>query len=114
MKSSRTLGDVQYAVAIMPKKNGPKRTSKIQKGAEELAKRKAEMMAPENSVLVMRSASPPPILSLSVQVEDLEEIQSEVDNGIRKVLSSNPMAYAKAAEAAEEAAERLRRANLLN
>jgi len=68
------------------------------------------MMTPENSVLVvMRSASPPPLLSLSVQVEDLDEFQSDVDNGNQKVPSSNLMAYAKAAEAAKEAAERLRR-----
>ena len=88
----------------------PKRTTKIQKEAKELAKRKAEMMTPENSVLVvMRSASPPRLLSLSVQVEDLDEFQSDVDNGNQKVPSSNLMAYAKAAEAAKEAAERLRR-----
>ena len=71
-------------------------------------------MAPENSVSAMRSAIPPPIPSLSVQVEDLDENLGEIDNGSRSFPPSNPLYYAKAAEAVEEAAERLRRANLLN
>ena len=62
----------------------------------------------------MRSTVPPPILSLSVQVDDLDESLGESNSRSRPFPPSNPLSYAKAAEAAEEAAERSRRAKPLN
>ena len=112
--SSRTLGEVQDAVAVQPKKTATKRTARILKEAEELSKKKVEMMAPENSVSAMRSAIPPPIPSLSVQVDGLDENLRDSNIRFQPFPPSNPLSYAKAAEAAEEAAERSRRAIPLN
>ena len=102
---------VQDGEATQSKKTATRKVTKIAKEAEELAKRKAEMMAPENSS--RRSAIPPPIPSLSVQVEDSDQNLEEGSSGLRPFPPSNPMSYAKAAEAAEEAAARSRTARPL-
>ena len=103
---------VQDGEATQPKKTATRKVTKIAKEAEELAKKKADMMAPENSS--RRSAIPPSIPSLSVQVEDLDQSLGESSSGLRPFPPSNPLSYAKAAEAAEEAAVRSRTARPLN
>ena len=76
LNSSRTLGEVQDGVATQSKKTATKKITKLAKEAEELAKKKAEMVAPENSASARRSDIPPPIPSLSVQVDSLERIRA--------------------------------------
>jgi hypothetical protein len=95
---------------MQPKKAATRKITKLAKEAEELAKRKADMMAPENSSSLRRSVIPPAIPSLSVQVDDLDQ-NSESDQ-MRPFPPSNPLSYAKAAEAAREAAVSSRKAPL--
>jgi hypothetical protein len=110
LNSSRTLGEVQDGAAMQPKKAATRKITKLAKEAEELAKRKADMMAPENSSSLRRSVIPPAIPSLSVQVDDLDQ-NSESDQ-MRPFPPSNPLSYAKAAEAAREAVVSSRKAPL--
>jgi len=112
--SSRTLGEVQDGVAKQSKKTATRKTTKLAMEAEELAKRKAELMAAENSASSRRSVIPPSIPSLSVQVDDLDQSMGESSSRLRPFPPSNPLSYAKAAEAAEEAAASSRKARPLN
>ena len=114
LNSSRTLGEVQDGVATQSKKTATRKLTKLAKEAEELAKKKAEMMAPENSASARRSVIPPSIPSLSVQVDDLDQSLGESSSRLRPFPPSNPLSYAKAAEAAEEAAARSRKTKPLN